>query len=122
MIKGTLIGESLRDGAELKGLRLEVARIWRGPVGETVSGQPQRWTVLDFEAGEEQAESLAAFLTESLDPDGAWYVDFSTETETFVAFAGRVCRYARGDVAGRAVAVDYARSIGIPESQLDWPV
>lgn len=120
MIKGTLIGESLRDGAELNGIQLEVVRIWRGPVGETVSGQPQRWTVLDFEAGEEQAELLAARLAEDLDPNGAWYVDFSTETETFVIFASHICRYARGDVAGRAGAVDYARSIGVPESQLDW--
>jgi hypothetical protein len=120
MIKGTLIGESLRDGAELTGLGLQVVKIWRGPVGATAAGQPQRWTVLDFEAGEEQAESLAARLAEGLDPDGAWYVDFSTETETFVIFAGRVCRYARGDAAGRAVAAEYARSIGVPEAQLDW--
>jgi hypothetical protein len=122
MIKGTLIGESLRDGAELIGLDLRVVRIWRGSVGEPAAGQPQRWTVLDFEAGEGQAEPLAARLAESLDPDGAWYVDFSTETEKFVVFAGRVFRYPRGDATGREDVVGYARSIGVPGSQLDWAI
>ena len=27
----------------------------------------------------------------------------------------------RGDGAGRDEAVDYARTIGVPDGQLDWP-
>jgi len=38
-----------------------------------------------------------------------------------VVFAGRVFRYRNGDVAGRAEVADYARSVGVPEHQLDWP-
>jgi hypothetical protein len=53
--------------------------------------------------------------------DGGWYVDFHSPEETFVVFAGRVCRYRRGDERGRAEAEAYARARGVPQAQLDWP-
>lgn len=53
-------------------------------------------------------------------PDGGWYVNYNTMAEAFVVFAGKVFRYPRGQVEGRRRAQDYARSIGIPEPQLDW--
>ncbi|MGW5364852.1 hypothetical protein [Actinopolymorpha pittospori] len=36
-------------------------------------------------------------------------------------YAGRVFRYPRGDLAGRAAAADHGRAVGVPEEQLDWP-
>ena len=60
-------------------------------------------------------------LTRALVADGLWYVDFRSDTEVFVAFAGRVFRYARGDQVGRAEAQAHGRSAGVPNSQLDWP-
>ena len=38
----------------------------------------------------------------------------------FVVFGGRRFRYALGDEAAKAEAERYARSIGVPESQIDW--
>jgi hypothetical protein len=38
-----------------------------------------------------------------------------------VVFAGRHFRYGRGDQAGRAEAVEYGKTVGVPEHQLDWP-
>jgi len=38
----------------------------------------------------------------------------------FVVFADKVFRYPRKQAEGRRQAQDYARSIGIPEPQLDW--
>jgi hypothetical protein len=35
-------------------------------------------------------------------------------------FPGKIIRHARGHAAGRAEAVAYARTIGVPETQLDW--
>lgn len=29
--------------------------------------------------------------------------------------------YRRGDQAGRAEAVEYGKTVGVPEHQLDWP-
>ena len=50
-----------------------------------------------------------------------WYVDLHTADESFVVFASRVFRYARGDAAGRAAAESHARANGVPDAQIDWP-
>ena len=118
---GTLIAESLRPGAVLDDLDLIVRKISRGDVGDVSAGQPLTWTFLEFEAREEDAPRLAEALSDALDPIGGWYCDFRTADETFVAFGGRVFRYSRGDRAARSEAESYARSVGVPEAQIDWP-
>lgn len=50
-----------------------------------------------------------------------WYADFRSPTETFVVFPGRIFRYPRGEVTGRAAAEAHGRILGVPGSQLDWP-
>ena len=57
----------------------------------------------------------------ALEP-GGWYCDFRNDTETFVVFAGRTFRYARWRRARSRPVAEYARSVGVPEEQLDWPV
>jgi hypothetical protein len=118
---GGLIAESLRIGAVLD-MPLTVTRISRADVGDVDAGQPRTWTFIDFEVADTDAERLAHALERALETRGGWYCDFRTETETFVVLAGRTFRYPRGDESGRAEAADYARSVGVPEAQLDWPV
>jgi hypothetical protein len=77
--------------------------------------------LLDFEAAEADADTLANAFSDILDQPG-WYVDFHTPSETFVVFPGRIFRYPRGDSAKRAEAQAHGRTLDIPEHQLDWPV
>jgi hypothetical protein len=119
-ISGTLIAESLRVSATLDDLPLRVVRISREDAGDVTAGQPVTWTFLAFELPDECADALSLALSAALAPDGGWYCDFRTADETFVAFAG-VFRYPRGDTAARADAEANARSVGVPEAQLDWP-
>jgi hypothetical protein len=121
VLAGTLIAESLRTGTVLDDLHLRVTKISRADIGDVEAGQPLTWTFLEFEAADEDAPRLAEALSESLDPDVGWYCDFRTAQETFVVFGGRVFRYPRGDRAARAEAEAYARSVGVPDPQLDWP-
>jgi hypothetical protein len=121
-IVGGLIAESLRVGAVLDGVPLTVTKISRSDVGDVDAGQPRTWTFFEFEARDDDALRLAGALEGALAAHGGWYCDFHDETETFVVFAGRTFRYPRGDEQGRADAADYARSVGVPEAQLDWPV
>jgi hypothetical protein len=121
MITGTLIAESLRVGAELGGVRLVVGKVRRADQGDTGAGQPEVWTLIEFEADEADAGALAAAFSEVLDQPGGWYVDFRTPAETFVVYARRVFRYPRGDASGRAEAAAYGRAVGVPGDQLDWP-
>ena len=121
MITGTLIAESLRVGAELGGVRLVVRKIRRAAQGDAVVGQPELWTLIEFEADEADASALATGFSDVLDQPGGWYVDFRTPAETFVVYAGRIFRYPRGDASKRGEAAAYGRTVGVPEDQLDWP-
>ena len=120
MIAGALIGESMRSGAELEAVPLAVRKIARMPYGDIAAGQPELWTVIEFEADERDAGALADGLATVLKKEGGWYADFRSPEESFVVFADRVFRYPRGDSAGRAEAAEYGRSAGVPEAQLDW--
>ncbi len=121
MAEGTLIAESLRVDAPLRGLRLEVTEIRRRSFDGLPAAQPATWTFVEFQIDDDLAPHLAVTLAEVLDDAGGWYCDFRTSTETFVVFAQRVFRYPRGDADQRAAAAHHARSIGIPEAQIDWP-
>src|SRR5262245_13259183 len=122
MIEGTLIAESVRVGAELDGVRLVARKISRAALGDASAGQPQLWTLIEFEADEQDAGILADALAKVLEQQHGWYADFRTPDETFVVYSGRVFRYDRGDSLGRAEAAAYGRSVGVPEHELDWPV
>jgi hypothetical protein len=83
-------------------------------VGSTIDGVPLRVTKISrAELGDVDA------LSRVLASEGGWYCDFRTDSETFVVFANRVFCYPRGDPAGRAEAAAYARSVGVPEPQLE---
>jgi hypothetical protein len=117
---GPLPGESLRPDAVLDGIPLTVTKIYRAALGNAAAGQPELWTVIEFEVPADRAPELAEALARLL-LAGSWYCDFRSAVEVFVVFSGRVFRYRRGDRAGRARAEEYGRSVGVPEAQLDWP-
>jgi hypothetical protein len=120
---GTLIGESLRVGAQVDGLTVHrVERVDAGDLSpeQRAAGFPEQWTLLYFDVADEDAGRLAEALAGALAEPG-WYADFHTERESFVVFSGSVFRYPRGDAAGRAQAQAHGRDRGVPEAQLDWP-
>ena len=120
-VTGALIGESLRVGASLDGVRVVVDKIVRADCGDTNAGQPLTWTFIEFQVDVELTDAWAEKLRDALEPSVGWYCDFRSPEETFVVFAGRIFRYPRGDATGRAEAADHARSVGVPEAQIDWP-
>jgi hypothetical protein len=121
-ISGTLIAESMRVGALLENLPLRIVRISRRDAGDVTVGQPPTWTIIEFEISDEHADALVAALSAALQATGGWYCDLRSAGETFVVFAGRVFRYPRGDATARGEAEEHARSVGVPDPQLDWPV
>jgi hypothetical protein len=93
----------------------------RRDVGDSViESQPDVWTFLEYEAPDDRADELAEALAAALRPEDGWYTDFSVGGDHVVVFADRVFRYREGDEAGHREAVDYGRSAGTPEHQLDW--
>jgi hypothetical protein len=121
MLKGTLLAESLRIGASLDVAGLRVTRLSRHDVSASTSAaQPPVWTFLDFEADDDVADPLAQSLAGALLANGGWYADFTVGDDHVVVFAGKIFRYRRDDQTGRAAAVEYGRTVGVPDHQLDW--
>jgi hypothetical protein len=121
MLRGRIILESLRVGAELRVPGLVTTYIGRQDVSSsTASYQPDVWTLLDFEAPDESYGDLTEALAAGLVPRQGWYADFHAGADHVVVFSGRVFRYHRDDAAAREEAKEYGRRDGIPEGQLDW--
>jgi hypothetical protein len=120
--RGQLIAESLEVGVRfhVPGLGLLGATRVEPPPDRLRADQPRRWTFIGFEMDDDRAPEVAEALAASLDGRGGWYVNFSTATDAWVVFRGRVFRYPIGDAAGRAEAQAHGRALGIPEPQLDW--
>jgi hypothetical protein len=120
MVRGYIIVEGIRPGSWLENLNLSLVRIERSRFRNPGPDQPKVWTTVHFETSEDP-ERLATALSEALDDNPSrWYTDFATDREKFVIFPKRVFRYPIGDQARRAEAQEYARSIGIPQWQVDW--
>lgn len=117
MFHGLLIKESLRDTSILD--RLTITKEERWDVENATEGQPAVWNVAWFDVEDDRIDATAQSLSEALE-NGKWYLDLSSEAEKVVIFPGKVFRYAKGNAAGREDAKAFARSIDIPESQLDW--
>jgi hypothetical protein len=118
MLRGAVVAESLRVGGVIEGVPLVLRKLERVDAG--LGEQPPRWTLLWFEAADSDGDRLAEALAEALDDVGGWYADFHSDTEVTVVFSSRIFRYRRGDEDGRAEVAAYARSVGVPEAQLDW--
>jgi hypothetical protein len=136
MIRGRVIAEGLKQGADLRVNELRVVRLGRHdvhastlPTGEQRDGsvqgavehQPTIWTFIDFEAPDAIADELAQALSEVLEPDLGWWADFIIDDcEHVIVFAGRAFRYRIGDEFARAEAVAWGQAAGTPHHQLDW--
>lgn len=57
-------------------------------------------------------------MSDALDTSG-WYANFDPDGDTFVIFPDRVVRIG-GEHAARAEAEAHARTLGVPDPQLDW--
>ena len=70
-------------------------------------------------AGRGASRGAGDALSKVLESIG-WYANFSSPTETYIVYPGRVFRYPRREPQGRAEAQAFGRTLGIPEHQLDW--
>ena len=118
--RGALLGESLDLGAAVE-VPLTVHRVTRTASGDTDLGQPREWTFIEFTVAAEDVDALAGALSRSLRREGGWYCDFHSDEEVVVVFRDRIFCYRSGDRVAREAAEQYAKAMGVPDSQLDWP-
>jgi hypothetical protein len=116
MLNGLLLKESLTDTGGLDMLRITKTESWQ--VTNAAAYQPTTWTAVCFEVEESQASIIIEKLSRVLKPQ--WYINASTTSHVYVIFPNKIFTYRKGDSQQRVVARQYGRSIGIPDSQLDW--
>jgi len=114
---GLLLKEGLQDETILKYLTITKTEIWDAENAE--GDQPKQWTAIYFEVDEEKVDEIADQLSQVLKPK-EWYLNISGENTIFVVFPNKIFKYKKGDTAEKIRSVEYGKTIGIPENQLDW--
>jgi hypothetical protein len=104
-MKGVIIESSLKDTSILN--EAKVLRTW----------EDESWILREVEIARELAEKFGAYLD-----DGPWYVHFWEEgsDEVLVVFKDHVFSITHSDQSTWKTAIEYGKSIGIPEEQLDF--
>jgi hypothetical protein len=99
--------------------RLNVTKVERWELGDAGLPGPPVWTATYFEGdvteADETAEAISAAMVKS-----HWYANIHCPEDEIVIFADKAFRYPRGDAMARSAPEEYARSIGVPEHQIDW--
>jgi hypothetical protein len=105
MYKGTIVENSLADKSILK--KVQITKTWKD----------EDWILHDVLVEENQLEELGATLA-----DGPWYMNFwiPDGDEMKVVYKNKIFDLKISDKSTWAKAMDYGRSIGIPEEQIDF--
>jgi hypothetical protein len=116
-MKGLLLKESLDDCSPLDLLHVVKTELWQ--VSNAAEFQSGIWTAISFEVEDRHSDAVAGVLSRALKTRG-WYINASSDLHVYVIFPNQVFKYPKGDITRREAAKRFARTIDIPESQLDW--
>jgi hypothetical protein len=112
-----LLQESLEHLGVLEKLNITKVEVWEP--GELGKPAGPIWTATFFEVTDDNADATAELISKAM-KDSVWYANIHLEPDEIVIFANKVFRYVRGDAEARKAPEDYARSLGVPEHQIDW--
>lgn len=119
--RGTIIEESLEDGALLKSLTILDTRV--EPVTERhKTPWLQQWTLHTVEIPGEHADAIAEQLSHSIDSTqpGSWYIDFKNDQAHYIIFRDKIFRLNRSRPEEYEEVKRYGMERGIPQYQLDF--
>lgn len=114
---GTIIVESLISDSVLNFVEIKARET--ADLADPLADQPKQVTIVTFEIGDDMASAVVEEVSKNL-KSGHWYGDVAHEFDKFVVFPNKVFRFTPKEVEKRQKAIDYAKSLGIPESQIDF--
>jgi hypothetical protein len=114
---GTVILESLLSDSVLN--FVDVKNRETADLTDPLADQAPTVTVITFKIGDDMASAVADEISRNLKAK-YWYADISHEYEKIVIFQNKVVRFAPKETEKRQKAFDYAKSLTIPESQIDF--
>jgi hypothetical protein len=107
--KGTIVQESLIDDRKLNDFEVVKFKV-------TDDEKPEdRWHLFTVLASEESINKLAS----NLKPE-KWYAHFWTGDNVIAIFPNKTFNFKYSDKSTWTEAVEYGKSLGIPEEQLDF--
>jgi hypothetical protein len=122
---GDVIEESLENKEILKELKIISTRV------EKVTDEHQtpwlsQWTLHNVEIADSEAESVAEKLSEALEAEHGWYIDYRNDKYHYVIFKDKVFKLDRSKKSDYDEMIKYGLSVGTTEYQLpnffDLPV
>lgn len=117
MYTGVIIRESLENPAVLESL--STSNVRQVEIDNPAPDQSPTWTLIDFQIPDDKVGEISELFASAL-KSGTWYIDMNNNQEIYVIFKNKILKYKKGDDGGKNEVKAYARSLGIPESQLGW--
>lgn len=109
---GTIIEESLEDNRILNGFEIVSVRITLD------KNSLDRWHLYKVKSSKENLFQLSSSLKQ-----GTWYTHFWDEDRNVIAiFKDKVFEFNHDDGPSWTPAVEYGKSLGIPDEQLDFVI
>ena len=107
-LKGTIVLESLNDDRILNEVEVSHFRVTKEETSD------ERWHMFTVRADEGTVARLAGFLKPG------WYAHFWNGDDVVAVFQGQTFNFKYSDRSTWKEAVEYGKSLGIPEEQLDF--
>jgi hypothetical protein len=112
--RGVIISESLEEPSLIDEFEVFRATISKKDL-DLGGGKQGRWHLYHVQATDSQINSLPGQIKPG------WYCHFWRENDLVVVFPGRKFEMSAMDKSTWKDAVEYGRSIGIPDEELDFP-
>ncbi len=113
--KGVIISESLEEPSLLNEFDVYKARISKRDQPIDDQGHNGRWHLYWLHTTDKQIEALSSQIK-----DG-WYAHFWKDQRLVAVFHDKKFEFNSGDKSTWKEAVEYGKSVGIPQEQLDFP-
>lgn len=108
---GTIVEESLKDNRLINELNILGVRV-------SLAEKPEnRWHLYKVSIDETQIGSLA----QELKPE-KWYMHFWHNDHVIAVFPNKTFRFLYSDQSTWSEAIEYGKTLGIPEEQLDFVI
>ena len=117
--KGIIIEESLEKKAVLKKVKIVSTQVEK-VTPEHKTPWIKQWTMHTVEIPEEEADSIAKELSDSIDEKhkSSWFVDFENDKVHYIIFLAKFFKVNKNKREQYYPVVNYAVSLGIPKYQL----
>ena len=119
MYTGLILKESLENVEVLKDDKITISKEETWNVGgNAVNWQPKVWTAIYVKGNDKDIKDVAVIISNSI--LDKWYANLSDSTTEYVIFQKKIFSYLKGTNKTKQEAIDYGKSVGVPEHQLDW--